>query len=98
MSIVVGDVPSGHEHSLIDLAAAAATTYRARRNPELAQPRPLVHPRCAGPSVTMSLLADDDPSDDAKPSRPTTFLNEAEHPPCFIFIFFLSDEQQEHYP
>jgi hypothetical protein len=30
----------------------------------------------------MSLLADDDPSDDDAPTRPTTFLTEAEHPPC----------------
>jgi len=82
VSIVVGDAPSGHEHPLIDLATIAAATYRARRDPEPARPRPSVHPRCAGPSVMMSLFADDDPSDDAAPSHPTTFLNEAEHPPC----------------
>ena len=79
VSIMVGDAPSGHEHPLIDLAAA---TYRACRDPEPARPRPSVHPCCAGPSVTMSLLAAADPSDDDAPSRPTTFLNEAEHPPC----------------
>jgi len=41
------------------IRTAAATTYRARRDPGPTRPHPSAHPRCADPSVAMSLLAAD---------------------------------------